>query len=76
MKGRHLRQYAGDARDALKAGQLTFTTGMTLTRAGMARPDRALRGLDQIIKTVEQVGWRHVDTSQVLTRIEVHFVRA
>ncbi|MGW7582377.1 hypothetical protein ACWGKU_15270 [Kitasatospora sp. NPDC054768] len=75
MKGRYLRQFAAEAREAREQGEQYFVTGVELSRAGMIRPDRALKGLDEVIEAVERVGWRHVDTQQVLTRFTLYFVR-
>jgi hypothetical protein len=75
-KGRHLRQFAAEARTAHAAGETTFVTGMELTRSGIVRPDRALRGLREVIAAVEKEGWQHVDTRQILTEVEIYFVRA
>jgi len=74
-RGSDLRGYAKFAREDWKAGAPYHVALLELSRAGVARPDRAMRAMREIIGAVERVGWQYVNAEQVLTEVKIYFVR-
>ncbi|MFC9669963.1 hypothetical protein [Streptomyces sp. NPDC056949] len=72
---RDLRDYANFARERWKQGADYHVAVLELSRAGIARPDRAMRAVREITAEIEQVGWRYVNAEQVLTEIKILFAR-
>lgn len=75
MKGKYLREFTAQARAAYKNGDQMFATGMHVEPHGMRRPDRLLVGLREAVAAIENEGWVHIETRNLITSIQLLFAR-